>query len=140
MTDAVLIDTSAWIELLRRTGSAIHLEVRTLLAESPERVVFTEPVIMELLAGTRTGAEAARLEALFDGHPLLAVDSWVDYRAAATHARACRSTGHSVRSVVDCLIAAVAVRTGAALLHRDRDFDYLAACLSDLRIYPVSAV
>jgi predicted nucleic acid-binding protein len=134
--DPYLVDTSAWVELLRGTGSGTHRELRRLLREHPDQVGFTEPVIMELLAGARTDAEVARMEELFDGHPLLPVDPWVDYRGAAAAARACRSIGRPARSIVDCLIAAVAVRTGAAVLHRDRDFDHLAACLPDLRLHP----
>lgn len=40
--------------------------------------------------------------------------------------RAARKHGVTVRSSVDCLIAASAIRHGATLLHRDRDFDHLA--------------
>jgi predicted nucleic acid-binding protein len=42
-----------------------------------------------------------------------------------------------VRSLVDCLIAVVATRTDAMLLHRDRDFGQLAECLPDLRLHPL---
>jgi predicted nucleic acid-binding protein len=38
-----------------------------------------------------------------------------------------------VRSLVDCLIAVVAVRSGVELLHRDADYDVLARVLVDLR-------
>lgn len=38
-----------------------------------------------------------------------------------------------MRRPPDCLIAAVAVRTGAVLLNRDRDFDELTRVLPDLR-------
>lgn len=44
-----LIDSSAWIEYLCKTGSPAHVVVRELLRR-PELVATTEPVIMELLA------------------------------------------------------------------------------------------
>jgi predicted nucleic acid-binding protein len=130
-----LIDSSAWIEFLRRTGSPAHLEVRRLVHEQPADVHLTEPVIMELLAGPNNPRTVHQLEKLVDGLPLLPVDGFLDYRAATIAARASRGRGHPVRSLVDCLIAAVAVRTGAALVHRDRDFDRLAECLAELRIH-----
>ena len=40
--------------------------------------------------------------------------------------RRARRTGRTVRSGVDCLIAACAIRNSLAVLHRDRDFDSLA--------------
>lgn len=40
--------------------------------------------------------------------------------------REARKKGVTVRSSVDCLIAASAIRHGATVLHRDRDFDHLA--------------
>jgi predicted nucleic acid-binding protein len=36
---------------------------------------------------------------------------------------------------MDCLIAAVAIRTGAVLVHRDRDYEVLAAVARDLRTW-----
>jgi predicted nucleic acid-binding protein len=44
--------------------------------------------------------------------------------------REARKKGVTVRSSVDCLIAASAIRHGATVLHRDRDFDNLARVTS----------
>jgi hypothetical protein len=35
--------------------------------------------------------------------------------------------GSTPRSLVDCLIAAVAIRENAGILHQDRDYDMIAA-------------
>lgn len=130
-----LVDTSAWIEYLRGTGSPAHLEVRRLLREQPGEVAVTEPVIMELLAGPTDQRVVTRLEQLVDGLPLICVDAILDYRAAAAAYRAARLSGRPVRSLVDCLIAVVAARTGSVVMHRDRDFDVLAQSLPDLRVH-----
>jgi predicted nucleic acid-binding protein len=129
-----LIDSSGWVEYLRRTGSRANIEVRRLLREEPGSVVTTEPVVMELLAGATSERIVTRLQTLADGLRLLPVEAAVDYRDAATAYRVVRAGGYTVRKVVDCLIAVVAVRTGATLVHRDRDFDVLAAALPDLRV------
>ncbi len=49
----------------------------------------------------------------------------VDYEAAAALYRACRQQGHTVRKLIDCLIAAVAIRGQVLVLHQDADFDVL---------------
>jgi predicted nucleic acid-binding protein len=41
-----------------------------------------------------------------------------------------------IRKALDCLIAAPCIRTGAALLHADADFDRLAGCI-ERRVYPL---
>ncbi|MGH3907146.1 MAG: type II toxin-antitoxin system VapC family toxin [Pseudonocardiaceae bacterium] len=129
-----LIDSSAWIEYLRRTGSPAHLEVRRLIRENHSVIVTTEPVIMELLSGATNALVAKKLEELTAGLRLLPVDADLDYRDAAAIYRTARRGGQTVRKLLDCLIASVAVRTGATLVHRDRDFDVLAACLPDLQV------
>jgi predicted nucleic acid-binding protein len=40
--------------------------------------------------------------------------------------RTCRQGEHTVRKLIDCLIAAVAIRADVPILHRDADFDTLA--------------
>lgn len=129
-----LIDSSAWIDYLRRTGSAAHLEVRRLIREDQSVIVTTEPVIMELLAGATDDRVVSKLEKLAAGLPMLPVDAVLDYRDAAAIYRTVRRGGQTVRKLLDCLIASVAVRNGATLVHRDRNFDVLASCLPDLRV------
>lgn len=129
-----LIDSSAWVEFLRHTGSRANVEVREMLRERPGEVVLTEPIVMELLAGASNDKAFGQIEKLVSGLRLLPVNASLDYRDAALAFRAVRGSGHTVRKMLDCLIAVVAVRTGAILVHRDRDFDVLAAALPDLRV------
>ncbi|HEY9391534.1 MAG TPA: PIN domain nuclease [Mycobacteriales bacterium] len=119
-----LIDSSAWIEYLRKTGSPANVVVRELLRR-PELVATTEPVIMELLAGPSDADTVVRLEETLNGLPLLSVDATVDYRDAAHLYRAARRNGRTVRKLIDCLIAAVALRNGAVLVHDEADFDVI---------------
>lgn len=128
-----LIDTSAWVEYLRDTNSIACNEVDRMVREDPGSVATTEPVIMELLAGANTDRVLSQVERLTAGLALIPVEAGVDYRDAAVAYRAVRANGGTVRKVLDCLIAVVAVRTGATLVHRDRDFEVLAAALPDLR-------
>ena len=129
-----LIDSSVWIEYLRRTGSAAHLEVRRLIRENQSAIVTTEPVVMELLAGATDERAFRKLEKLAAGLHMLPVEAAADYRDAAAIYRSVRRGGRTVRKLLDCLIASVAVRTGATLVYRDRDFDVLASCLAELRV------
>lgn len=128
-----LVDTSAWVEYLRGTGSPANVEVRRLLQEAPDRVATTEPVVMELLAGAASPSVLAKLGTLTSGLRQLALEPAADFHAAATAYRSARAGGATVRTLLDCLIAAVADRTGAVLVHRDRDFDELERVLPDLR-------
>jgi hypothetical protein len=129
-----LIDTSAWVEYLRNTNSTACNEVDRLWHADPGAVATTEPVVMELLAGANDDRLFDRVEKMMNGLQLLPVDAAVDYRDAAIAYRAVRRGGYTVRKTMDCLIAAVAARNGATLVHRDRDFDVLAAALPDLRV------
>lgn len=129
-----LIDSSAWIEYLRATGSPAHLAVRELLLERQSDVVTTEPVVMELLAGASNATVLGQLIKLTSGLRLLAVDGSSDFHDAALAYRAVRTRGMTVRRLLDCLIAAVAVRTGATIVHRDLDFDVLAEALPQLSV------
>jgi predicted nucleic acid-binding protein len=121
----ILADTSAWVEYLRATGSPAHVRLRELIAGQGE-LATTEVVVMELLAGAAAQAEVARLRRLLGRFELLPVEGLADYEAAADLYRRCRAGGEIVRKLTDCLIAAVAMRHGATLLHRDVDFEVIA--------------
>ena len=118
----ILIDTSAWVEFLRGTESATHKRVRGLL---DDEIATCEAVRMEVLAGARSERHRHEIGRLLARARTLETLS-VDYDVAAVTYRSCRRGGESPRSLVDCLIAAVAIRAGVALLHADRDFDVIA--------------
>lgn len=118
----ILIDTSAWIEFLRDTGSSICQRVDELLATE---IATCDIVRMELLAGARDDQHLRQLRRLLARASILPTEP-VDYDAAAALYRTCRQRGHTVRKLIDCLIAAVAVRANVPVLHRDADFDILA--------------
>ena len=129
----ILVDTSAWVDYLRdqRTVAAKAL---TALIEQGAELATTEPVIMELLAGGDTPVRAEALERLANGLPLLGIDPRLDFRTAAGLYAAARREGRTIRSLVDCLIACVAVRHDVPLLHKDVDYD-LIADISPLRTH-----
>lgn len=121
-----LVDSSAWIDYINDRPTRATDEVDRLLHEQPDDVVTTEPVIMELLAGPTHPTQVAALERLANGLPTLRLDPAVDFRAAAAISRDARRAGTPIRSLVDCLIAAVAVRHGVTLVHKDVDFERIA--------------
>lgn len=93
---------------------------------------------MELLTGARDEAHRAALRERVLAFPVLPLRGLADYEAAAELYRSCRARGSTVRRLVDCLIAVPCIRTGAAILRSDRDFDQIARC-APLRIQAVDA-
>jgi predicted nucleic acid-binding protein len=122
---ALLADSSAWVEFLRRTGSPIAVQLRVALEQGIE-VAVTDVVVMEVLAGARDDTERDVLRRMLYGCRFLAVDGPADYEQAAEIYRACRRGGETVRKLTDCLIAAVAIRNEADLLQLDADFPAIA--------------
>jgi predicted nucleic acid-binding protein len=118
----ILIDTSAWVEFLRDTGSPICQLVDELLAVE---IATCDAVRMEVLAGARNEQHLQQLRRLLARASTFPMAP-VDYDAAAALYRTCRQRGHTVRKLIDCLIAAVAIRGDVPLLHMDADFDILA--------------
>lgn len=118
----ILIDTSAWVEFLRDTGSPICQRVDDLLAAE---IGISDAVRMEVLAGARDDQHLQQLRRLLARASTLPTEP-VDYDAAAALYRTCRQRGQTVRKLIDCLIAAVAIRGDVPVLHLDADFDVLA--------------
>jgi predicted nucleic acid-binding protein len=121
----ILADTSAWVEYDRATGSAVDLRLSGLIAaEGP--IAVTEPVISEVLAGARSDAREADLRRLLLRFRLHHFDAAADFDGAVRIYRRCRQAGITPRGLVDCMIAAVALRHRATLLACDADLDRVA--------------
>lgn len=117
-----MVESSAWAEYLRGTGSTACDEVDRLLDAD---IAVTEPIVMEVLAGARNDRHLRDLRGLLARARLLRCE-WADWVAAVELYRHCRANGETVRRLLDCLIGAVAIRHGVPVLYHDRDFDVLA--------------
>ncbi len=125
----ILVDSSAWLEYDRATGSAADRRVHDLIA-SGSNGATTEPVMMEVLAGAKDDRRAESLRRLLLRFALLPFDPVADFEAAATIYRACRKAGVTPRGMIDCMICAVAVRRGAQVLAHDIDFARVGGVVS----------
>jgi predicted nucleic acid-binding protein len=124
----ILADSSAWVEYDRATGSPPHQRLRELI-ETDGSLAVTEPVIMEVLAGARDERRATDLRRLLSSFELLSFDTVIDFDGAARIYRRCRGTGITPRGMIDCMIAAVAWRSGATLLAHDADMGRVAGVI-----------
>lgn len=115
----LVADTSAWIEFLRGTGSFPAGRLRQAISAS--EVIVIDPILMEVMAGARRDA-VARTQRLLEAQHLEALSPKLDWLDAATIYRELRWRGVVVRSQIDTLIAAVAIRLDVPVLHHDRDF------------------
>ena len=118
----ILVDTSAWVEFLRDTGSEVCNRVEELLESE---IAVCDPIRMEVLAGARNERHLRSLRGLL-ARAILLPTGPPDYDEAAALYRVCRREGETVRRLIDCLIGSIAIRADAAVLHNDRDFDVLA--------------
>jgi predicted nucleic acid-binding protein len=124
----ILADTSAWVEYDRATGSPVDERLSELI-EAEDEVAITEPVVMEVLAEARDDQREAQLRRLLLRFELLSFDSVVDFDGAMGIYRHCRAAGVTPRGLLDCMIASVAWRRGAALLAHDADMDRVAGVM-----------
>lgn len=121
----ILADTSAWVEYDAATGSAVDRRLTELIA-AEDPLAVTEPVVMEVLAGARSDDRQSDLRRLLLRFEQLHCDYASDFDAAVRIYRRCRTAGVTPRGLIDCMIAAVAWRSGATLLAHDADLDRVA--------------
>jgi len=118
----ILVDSSVWI-------AALSLRPPFLIEDlvDTNEIVTCLPIIQEVLQGFDDDYmfEEAR-DAMYE---LPAIEDPMTgelFDEAIGIFRTARKKGITIRSSTDCLIAACAIRHGAVVLHRDRDFEHLA--------------
>src|SRR5690606_2857344 len=117
-----LVDTSVWIEVFR-ARRPINLES----VDAFDDVVSSLHILQEVLHCFRD--ERAFRLARDAMNALSTVESPLDpavFHEAVALFRLARRSGLTIRSSVDCLIAACAIRNDLEVLHRDCDFTALA--------------
>lgn len=128
----ILVDTSAWVEFLRSTGSDVNVRVRSMI-EADERLGTTDVVIMELLCGAGISDHSSRIWGLMNRCSMLPTRPLFDYEVAAELYTRCRRDGFRPANTNDLVIAAVAIGRKVPLLTADEHFERIAA-VSNLRL------
>jgi len=126
MKSAILVDSSVWVEVSRKTGDeSLKAELAALLQAG--RTAMTWPVWMELYQGARGQREEDNLKGWREVSHWLEFDDdcWAE---AAKTARACLRAGLNV-PFGDVLVFASAIRHGVELLERDRHFGMIAKAM-----------
>ena len=118
----VLVDTSVWIEVFRQS-SRVALDQNV----DFDDVVTCLPVVQEVLQGFREESVFQQARRAMLALPIVDNPLHADTFLHATDLyRAGRRAGLTIRSGVDCLIAACALKHQIEVLHHDRDYDSIA--------------
>jgi hypothetical protein len=118
----ILVDTSVWIEVFRARRP---LDLERVL--DFDEVVTCLPVIQEVLQGFRDERAYRRAREAMFSLPIVESPLGEDvFSDAVDLYRNARRIGRTVRSSIDCLIAACAIRHDLEVLHRDRDYAAIA--------------
>lgn len=123
----MLVDTSVLVSVMRdRTNSNAE---RLLTVIGSEELCLSRFSEAELLMGARDEADWSRLHAYVNAKPILEPHPKT-WEAAARIYFDLRRDGRTVRKIVDCCIAQIALENDVALIHNDRDFEAIATMRS----------
>jgi predicted nucleic acid-binding protein len=117
----ILVDTTVWVDLFKARNTPQVRRLESLIQESID-ICVCGVILAEVLQGIRKDEEYQRTLSRLDSLLYLPMGRHTFIKAADLY-RALRRKGITVRKPVDCMIAAVALEYGVALLHNDRDFD-----------------
>ncbi|MEX2263525.1 MAG: PIN domain-containing protein [Bryobacteraceae bacterium] len=116
----ILVDTSMWIKLLATRSPGVS-------ADELAHFATCAPIAQEVLQGLRPGRASEVFREAFLAVPMLSdplpLGRFLD---AAEIYREGRRRGYTIRSSMDCLIAAIAIANNVSVWHRDRDFSLIA--------------
>lgn len=124
----ILIDTSAFVEFLNRTGIRADTIVEYLIVNDDD-VALTE-----ILQGIKDDREHSDVKQTLLTFTILSLKGTESCVAASELYRKCRKKGLTVRNTIDLLVAQIAIENKAYLLHQDRDFETIAR-ICPLKIY-----
>ena len=125
----ILVDTSVWISFFRGEPSREATILKACL-DQREYIATSGIIVQEILQGIREDSQYRETLRFLDLLPRADLQ-FADHIEAANIYRQLRKRGLTIRSPIDCMIAALAMRSRFLLLHKDRDFPTI------VRLYPL---
>lgn len=119
----IVVDSSAWIELLRGHSIAIASKLKAFVRQQDDQILVGDVILSELLLGARDERQAAGLERDLRRYQVASMlDPDLAVRAASDY-RTLRQKGVTIRKTTDLISGTYCLECGHQLLHNDRDFD-----------------
>jgi predicted nucleic acid-binding protein len=117
----IVVDSSVWIDNIRNDATP---QVQLLRRADTDQVIVGDLVVLEVLRGFRTDAEAAIHEQRFRALGITPLSTPQIAVTAASKFRELRARGITIRSSIEVVIATYCIENDHHLLHSDRDFDH----------------
>jgi predicted nucleic acid-binding protein len=132
----IMVDTSVWIDFLRGTESPERQLLHGLI-ENDEDIAITGIVMTEILQGIKHDQVFYNVREYLKALPVYEPENIATYTSAAGIYRECRKKGKTIRSTVDCIIAAICLENDLTVLHKDGDYDIIHDCVGLKVLKPV---
>ena len=133
----LLVDTSVWIDFFAGRKTRQVSILKEAVREGAD-VALTRLILAEILQGVPSDSDFGRLRAALSSFRVLLPASEDTFVYAASLYRMGRKRGVTIRSLVDCVIASIAMENRAVVLHRDRDYGRIGT-FAPLKVVPTSA-
>ena len=131
----ILVDTTVVIDLLKGIeNKKIKLFEEVLSRNVPYGI--SSYTFQEVLQGVKDEGEYGTVRKYLLSQKIYFLPENIEtYEKAALMFFRLRRQGITIRSTIDILIALTAIEHNLLLLHNDRDFDYMAASLPELKVF-----
>lgn len=129
----VIVDTSVWVDFFNGKENEYVYKLAS-LKEKDIDIFTTGIIVTEILSGFKKESDIKLTTELLKNLPFVNPLYPGTYVKAASIYRTGRKKGITVRKIIDCLIAQIAIENNLLLLHKDEDFNQIA-CFTELKIY-----
>ena len=129
----VIVDTSVWVDYFNGRYNKFTEKLAD-LGKKKYDIFTTGIIITEILSGIRNSKDYKIIKEKLLQLPYVKLIYPSTYIESALIFKKGKKTGITIRKIIDCLIAQLAIENGLLLLHHDKDFDRIAT-FSKLKIY-----
>jgi predicted nucleic acid-binding protein len=130
----ILVDSSVWIDFFNGRANETSDTLAALLEEGAAPLAIADLVLFEVLRGFRHERDYLAASRALRALDVVSIGGETTARSAAQHYRELRARGVTIASPIDVLQAAYCIENNYALLHSDRDFEFLET-LRGLRVW-----
>lgn len=122
----ILVDSSVWIDYFNKSQSKSANELSWLLINAPNQIGLPDIVVTEVLQGIRDDNIYNKTKKTLLLFTVFRENKLDIYLKASEIFRKCKAKGLAIRSTIDVIIAAIALKNNLEIFTLDKDFINIA--------------